>query len=164
MPASASNDRPTTALSLFFDFASLQGDLRINDQTHPLIEMALISLFTWRRAEPGDIAPEDDPQGWWGDSVAAVQGDRIGSRLWLLQRRKITPETQAFARDLALQALAWMLAPRPAGAVDAGAAPLARSVNVSVSRLNLEGLALDIEIVDRTGELLRFAASHEWGR
>ncbi len=48
----------------------------------PLTRAVVISLFTWRRAEPDDNA--DVPMGWWGDTWPAVQNDRYGSRLWLL--------------------------------------------------------------------------------
>ncbi|MBC1112574.1 phage GP46 family protein, partial [Escherichia coli] len=54
----------------------------------PLTRSVVISLFTWRRAEPDDNA--DVPMGWWGDTWPAVQNDRYGSRLWLLQRSKLT--------------------------------------------------------------------------
>ena len=45
----------------------------------------LISLFTDRRAEPGDVPEGEDPRGWWAD-VLGEEGDRIGSRLWLIDR------------------------------------------------------------------------------
>ncbi|EPC3749414.1 phage GP46 family protein [Escherichia coli] len=32
----------------------------------PLTRAVVISLFTWRRAEPDDNA--DVPMGWWGDN------------------------------------------------------------------------------------------------
>ncbi|NUV17293.1 hypothetical protein MS6207_01473 [Escherichia coli] len=43
----------------------------------PLTRAVVISLFTWRRAEPDDNA--DVPMGWWGDTWPAVQNDRYGS-------------------------------------------------------------------------------------
>jgi len=53
----------------------------------PLARAVIISLFTWRRANPDDVLPAgDDRQGWFGDTFAEVRGDRIGSRLWLLSR------------------------------------------------------------------------------
>lgn len=38
----------------------------------PLTRAVVISLFTWRRAEPDDNA--DVPMGWWGDTCC---GDRM---------------------------------------------------------------------------------------
>lgn len=35
-------------------------------QLDPLTRAVVISLFTWRRAEPDDNA--DVPMGWWGDT------------------------------------------------------------------------------------------------
>lgn len=74
-----------------------------------LYRAVVISLFTWRRAEPDDPLDDDQRMGWWGDSFPAVAGDRIGSRLWLLRRRTITPEVLRLAVDYAQEALRWMV-------------------------------------------------------
>lgn len=71
-----------------------------------LTRAVVISLFTWRRAERDDRTPQ--PYGWWGDTWPAVQNDRIGSRLYLLKRRKLTNKTPQDAREYMQQALAWM--------------------------------------------------------
>lgn len=70
----------------------------------------IISLFTWGRALPDDDLPGAARMGWWGDTYAAVPGDRIGSRLWLLARSTITQHTVARAREYAQEALAWLVA------------------------------------------------------
>lgn len=63
----------------------------------------LLSLFTDREALPDDVVPDGtgDRRGWWGGE--------IGSRLWLLERAKQTPETLARARDYAAEALQWLI-------------------------------------------------------
>ncbi|BBQ24642.1 phage GP46 family protein [Aeromonas hydrophila] len=76
------------------------------DLVHPLHRAVFISLFTWRRAGASDDS--DRPYGWWGDSYPTVAGDRIGSRLYLLQREKNLPKVRERARDYALEALAWL--------------------------------------------------------
>lgn len=76
----------------------------------------IVSLFTDRRARPDDVPPgaADDRRGWWADALPpSVDGqplkdDRIGSRLWLLSREKVTAETVRRARDYCLEALAWL--------------------------------------------------------
>ncbi|WP_307734443.1 phage GP46 family protein [Xanthomonas albilineans] len=82
-----------------------------NDKVHPLVRAALISLFTWRRANADDTLP--DPRGfrmgWWGDTYPVVANDRIGSRLWLLARAKLTPSTVQRAQDYAEEALQWLI-------------------------------------------------------
>jgi len=142
-------------IGLFFDLAKLGGDLRVEIRqaalSDRLVEMALISLFSWRRAESGDEPPGGDYKGWWGDTLPAVPGDKFGSRLWLLARRKIVPATLTEARDYALEALDWM---RQRG--------LATRLDVTADRVDLEGIALTIEITDADGALLRFAASLPW--
>jgi len=72
-----------------------------------LTRSVVISLFTWRRAKPDDNA--DQPNGWWGDTWPAVQNDRYGSRLWLLQRQKLTNQTALIARTYITEALQWMI-------------------------------------------------------
>lgn len=73
----------------------------------PLTRSVVISLFTWRRADPDDQA--DVPMGWWGDTWPAVQNDRIGSKLWLYQRSKLTNQLVNNIRTCIRDALQWML-------------------------------------------------------
>lgn len=71
----------------------------------------IISLFTDRRANPDDVLPDggDDRRGYWADAYSDIEGDRWGSRLWLLEREKLVPETLRRAREYAEEALAWMI-------------------------------------------------------
>ncbi|EOW1941973.1 phage GP46 family protein, partial [Yersinia enterocolitica] len=73
--------------------------------TDNLTRAVIISLFTWRRADPDDDS--EQPMGWWGDSYPTIQNDRIGSRLYLLQRTTLTHNTVELARGYLEQALAW---------------------------------------------------------
>lgn len=79
----------------------------------------VISLFTDARADDGDALPttDTDRRGWWADTFAE-DGDRIGSRLWLLSRAKQTDETLELARGYARTALDWLIADGIASAVD----------------------------------------------
>ncbi|MEB7559187.1 phage GP46 family protein [Kluyvera cryocrescens] len=72
-----------------------------------LTRAVVISLFTWRRAKPDDET--DVPMGWWGDTWPVAQNDRYGSRLWLLQRKKLTNQTALEARTYIREALQWMI-------------------------------------------------------
>lgn len=74
------------------------GDL---DTTQELATAVTVALGTDRLALPDDTLPgidDDDRRGWWGDLNAEViwDGWEIGTRLWLLERAKITG---AAARD-----------------------------------------------------------------
>lgn len=102
------------------------------------IETAVVlSLFTDRRAEPGDALPDGAAgrRGWWGDQFPAVEGDRFGSRLWLLSREKQVLAVLARAREYAEESLRWM--------VDDG---IARSVKASAEVVSNGVLGLTIEI------------------
>lgn len=80
--------------------AELQVDLR---------RAVIISLFTWRRAATDDPVDDEELFGWWGDSYPTTADDRIGSRLWLLRRVKLTADTQRDAEFYAREALQWLL-------------------------------------------------------
>lgn len=105
---------------------------------NPLPRAVIISLFSWRRANPDDNAPV--PMGWWGDTYPTVSGDRIGSRLWLLGREKITNDTLNRARDYATEAMQWML--------DDG---VAARIDITSSRSGQDSAVLGIVIYQRDG-------------
>ena len=85
----------------------------------------LLSLFLDRRAGTQDPLPDagtPDRRGWVGDALAAVPGDRIGSRLWLLRREKQLPGVPPRAEAHAREALAWLLDAGIASAIEVSAA------------------------------------------
>lgn len=119
----------------------------------PLVRAVLISLFTWRRANPDDELPAELRQGWWGDSFPIAPNDRIGSRLWLLSRSKLTDDTVRRAREYAEEALAWL--------VEDGV--MAR-VDVQAERQGLERLGLACQFYRHDGRKavdVRF--TNAWG-
>lgn len=76
--------------------------------TDDSIETAvIISLFTDRRAEPGDVIPDgtDNRRGWWGDTYSQTP---VGSRLWLLSREKQLSSVLLRAEQYAAEALQWL--------------------------------------------------------
>lgn len=127
------NDQP---LTIVVDGQTISLGL---NSTEPLVRAVIISLFTWRRANPSDELPDVGPQaqrmGWWGDSFPVVPNDRIGSRLWLLSRAKLTNETLARAKEYADEALKWM--------VDDG---VAARVDVEAVRIGLSSLGMACRI------------------
>lgn len=140
--------------TVFRDFA---GDLEISGGAlaadDGLETAVVISLFTDRRAEPGDPLPDAgaDRRGWWGDALADVPGDRIGSRLWLLAREKQTQATLARAREYAAEALRWM--------IEDG---VARAVNVTAEIVRDGVLGLGIEIVRSDKPVVQYRFDSFW--
>lgn len=98
----------------------------------------IVSLFTDRRAEVDDVVPDgsDDRRGWWADAYPNIEGDRIGSRLWLLYREKQLSSVLARSREYAEEALRWLL--------DDGIASAVR-VQAEVVQQGMLGLAVEIE-------------------
>lgn len=128
--------------------------ITINAGMHPpegLARAVIVSLFTWRRALPGDVAPGEAMQGWWGDTTAEQAGDRIGSRLWLLIREKLTARTVARAEEYAREALQWL--------VDDG---VASRVEVEAQRIGLDRLGLACRIWRADGIRLDLRFDNLW--
>ena len=118
----------------------------------PLIRAVIISLFTWRRANPDD-AVEGSRQGWWGDGTASVTGGRIGSRLWLLSREKLLPETFNRAREYARESLQWLIDDQVAAAVA-----------VTAERYGRAGLALVVTVARADGKTTELRFADVWQR
>ena len=103
---------------------SFGGDVALNgydlQQESGLTTAVIISLFTDRRAANDDPLPSGatDLRGWWGDAFPDVEGDRIGSRLWLLSREKQTQLVVNRAQEYAQEALAWLMDDGIASAVN----------------------------------------------
>jgi phage gp46-like protein len=112
------------------------------NSAEPLVRAVMISLFTWRRANADDDLPGDLKMGWWGDNFSTLSNDRIGSRLWLLGRAKLTTETIAKAREYAQEALQWL--------VDDG---IAARVVVETERQGLYTLALACRVFKSDGSV-----------
>lgn len=88
----------------------LNGSFISADMTDNLSRAVVISLFTWRRADNNDDYDlELGKKGWWGDTYPQVPSDKIGSKLWMLLRQKITDETIARAEEYSEQALQWLI-------------------------------------------------------
>lgn len=110
-----------------------------------------ISLFSWRRAAADDPVEGADRQGWWADCAPTVAGDLIGSRLWLLQRRTITPDTLRDAREYAEEALRWMTEDE-----------IVTAVTVTVERQDTQRVNLQVLLTEANGETLQLAFEDTW--
>ncbi|MBD2781639.1 phage GP46 family protein [Xenorhabdus szentirmaii] len=84
------------------DWLAGRGDLLTGNDLQTAM---IISLFTDRQARADDAIDGADRRGWWGDSGMDYP---IGSRLWLLQRQKLTLAVALAAEDYAHEALQWM--------------------------------------------------------
>ncbi len=111
----------------------------------------IISLFTWGRAKPDDALPGEERMGWWGDSYAPVERDRIGSRLWLLARAKITAQTPMLAKEYVEEALAWLVTDG-----------VASQVLVEAERQGQSQIAIRCQIVRGSGPNLDIRFNNVW--
>ena len=78
-----------------------------------LLTSVMVSLFTDAHASDEDILPDSkstDLRGWWGDELNTdLPTDKIGSKLWLLERSKGTEDIIVKAKIYIQEALKWML-------------------------------------------------------
>lgn len=121
-----------------------------------LTRALMISLFTWRRANPSDVIDGDDRMGWWADTLNGKNNDqpmgrKIGSRLWLLAREKLVNETVRRANDYCKEATAWL--------VEDG---VADEVLVRAERVALSEMALRVEVV-KDGRRKSIMITGVWG-
>jgi phage gp46-like protein len=116
-----------------------------------LIRAVVISLFTWRRAATDDPVDDDERFGWWGDSYPTIADDRIGSRLWLLRRVKLTANTQRDAEFYAREALQWLLDDNQV-----------LEIEVISERADSHRLNLQVILTVLTGARLKINSSQLW--
>lgn len=148
-------------IKIGFDSDLMAGDFLFenNDLSNDkgLRTAALISLFTDRKAAADDTLPDPDLQdrrGWWGDLVSDVDGDRIGSRLWLLERSKATNDNMVRCRQYVKEALKWMLDDGVAVNMDVAAA-IQGPVESRV-------LAFEVRILKRDGNTVSIRFEEQW--
>lgn len=129
---------------------NVNGSYQAATASHDLLTRAVvISLFSWRRAHQDDETEE--PYGWWGDTWPTVQNDRIGSRLYLLKRRKLTNASAQDAREYMTQALSWM--------TEDG---VAARVNVTSERTGIDTLSAGVTIYQRDGTVHNITFDDIW--
>ncbi len=137
-------------IAVSFDGLKMSGDLSLSPtglaRDDGLTTCVLVSLFSDRRARADDPLPEgtgDYRRGWIGDALADIDGDRIGSRLWLLRREKQTEETRRRAEDYCREALAWLISDGLATAV---------AVAAEWVRMGMLGVEIVIDRIDGSRE------------
>lgn len=136
-----------TALGDIFDLAVSSGDLESEEGLQTAI---IISLFTDKRVTK-DESLGGGQRGWWGDALAEIVGDRIGSKLWLLEREKQTQETLTRAREYALESLQWLIDDEVASKLD-----------VTASYQGIGKMLLEVDVTKPNGEKLNYTFDSAW--
>jgi len=113
-----------------------------------------LSLFLDRHAEDDDVLDDpNDKRGWWADQIN-TDGDKIGSRLWLLERSKTTQDTLNKAKEYAEESLEWM--------TDSG---VAEKITVKAERFGTQGndrLGLTVKIFKKDGNAETYIFDDVW--
>lgn len=111
----------------------LNNSLVTADMNDSLSRAVVISLFTWRLADTGDVYDGSNKYGWWGDTYPVEPGDKIGSKLWQLLRRKLTDDVIAEVEEVSRDSLQWM--------IDDG---ICSNVDVSVKRSEINRVNISV--------------------
>jgi len=131
-----------------------RGDIEITSaglrQDDGLATLVLQILFTDARADPSDVLPDgtNDRRGWIGDTFA---DEPWGSKLWLLDRSKLTTDVRNKAVTYAQTALDRHLKP-----------DYAKLVTVTGSIPQFQMLLLDIAITRPDGSELSISIKQRW--
>lgn len=140
-----------------FDSKTGKTDVQIADnrdlvQDQGFETAILVSIGTDRRALDEDVIPDgtENKRGWWGD-VLNSDGDKIGSRRWLLYRSKLTDDTMNSLEEYDLEALQWM--------IDDG---VASSIVITVTKVSLNKIQEVIQIFKPEGDPLTFKYFFNW--
>jgi phage gp46-like protein len=136
------------------DINPIEGDLQRDEGLETAV---FISIFTDRRAKDGDLIEDPtDKRGWWGDQTSSYNDDRIGSRMWLLERSKATQGNINKAKIYLYECLKWL--------IDDG---VAQKIDITVEKQPLLGqggymLAFLIQIMKSDGTTTTYAFDDVW--
>lgn len=136
-----------------FDIALADGDLMSDSGLRTAV---ILSLLLDRRANSDDVLPDgsDDRRGYWGDAWPTVNGDQIGSRLWLLSREKDLDDLDDVrnrAVTYAREALQWL--------IEDG---IASAVGVQAQTVQPGMLGIYVEITRQNGDTVQEQFDYVW--
>ncbi|QJT15008.1 hypothetical protein E5E97_20215 [Aeromonas sp. 2692-1] len=133
-----------------------RGDIDITSaglrQDDGLETIVLQILFTDARADPSDVLPDgtNDRRGWIGDTFS---DESWGSKLWLLDRSKLTTDVRNLAVTYAQTALDRHLKPDYAKLVTVtGAIPQFQMLQLDIAITRLDDSELSLSIKQRWEE------------
>ena len=134
-----------------FDLEFNGSDLVLGDDLETAV---VVSLLTWARraTDDPDPTPGGDPMGWWADALLRETGDFLGSKLWLTQRAKITPDVLLQADQWGEEALQWLVDDR-----------VAESVTVAAERSSLATDRVDLLVqITKPGQVVDYRFELNW--
>lgn len=142
-------------IGLFWGYGSADLAIENNDiaQDAGLDSAVFLSLFTDRQANPGDTLPDaqTNRRGWWGDAFPTVDGDKFGSRLWLLSRAKQDAETLNLAKAYSVEALQWMIDDR-----------VSTRIEVATEYVRREVMGITVTIYRPQADPTTFRYNYNW--
>lgn len=144
-------------IKIIWDSENNQGSLALDagnldlSTDEGLQTAVIISLFTDRRADDEELPAETtSKRGWWGDSLSDIDGDKIGSKLWLLWREKELNSVAVRAEEYARESLEWLIDTKVASQVD-----------VTAELMGNGRLGLEIRIY-RPKKMVEYRFNYNW--
>lgn len=123
-------------LALRYEPDVLEADVAEDSDDADLVTEILIALLSDARADERELPEGVDNRGWWDD---ALEGEPLGSLLWLLEHAAATDENARRAERYAEAALSYLKRDKRASTIKAAAevdgARILLSVRVDGSEL-----------------------------
>ena len=123
-------------------------DLFFTNDEQLLKDAVVVSLFTWRRSNDGDLPTDAFRYGWWADTY---NSSKIGSRLYLLPREKITDDLIPKIDSICHEALQWL--------IDDG---VVSEILITSARIDIGTIGTSIVIVKNSETVLSLDFSNIW--
>lgn len=115
------------------DFVRNGANLETDDGLETIVT---VCLFSDARAQEADEVDADaHKRGWWGSLFIERE---LGSRLWLLQREKLTDDTLILAGEYAKESLGWLVKAGVAASAEASAERFPNRPNIALLSIAIE--------------------------
>jgi phage gp46-like protein len=105
-----------------------------------------VSLFTFARANPGNVLDAFKRRGWVGNLLSLSEGYELGSELWVLEQARIDTGTMNKIKNFVQRALNWMITDG-----------IADRIEVSAFQLGERGARVDIILRKNATEVGRYS-------
>lgn len=117
-------------------------DINLEKEENELESSVLFSLFSNQYISAEELNSENSLGGWWGDLITPeTKIKRLGSKIYIMLRDKLLPDTKDKLKTYIEEALQWL--------IDDG---VAVNLLVDVQKLTETSLASSVEIVRPQGK------------
>ena len=93
----------------YYDLAIENGQFK---QVYNFDTALLISIFGERRADASEVKLPQHRSGWWGNLILFDDGFEMGSKIWILNQKRLTQDVLNMAVAYAYECTEWLIQDR----------------------------------------------------